>query len=199
MVVSSNPLDTLLVKLASGEDSAAERVFRDYEPLLRSMIRRRLTPALRTKFDSMDVVQSVWADLLVAYRSEGWRFEDRDHLRAFLAKVTYNHFYIHCRRNRRALKSERPFAAGDSPPEPVSNQPRPSQVVQAVELWETILDSSPASHAEVFQLKRQGLPLAEIASRTGMHQSSVRRIIYELAKRLAEERSKPGRALNARL
>jgi RNA polymerase sigma-70 factor (ECF subfamily) len=196
-VKKSNPLDTLLVKLANGEDQAAERVFRDYEPLLRSMVRRRLTPALRTKFDSMDVVQSAWADLLVAYRSEGWQFEDRDHLRAFLAKVTYNHFYLQCRQNRRALKSERPLPPVESPGQPVSDQPRPSQVVQAVELWETILDSSPPTHAEVFQLKRQGLPLAEIASRTGMHPSSVRRIIYELAKRLAEERSKPGRALGA--
>ncbi len=191
--MNPKPLDTLLVKLANGEDSAAERVFRDYEPLLRSMVRRRLTPALRTKFDSMDVVQSVWADLLVAYRSEGWQFEDRDHLRAFLAKVTYNHFFLHCRRNRRALKAERPLSAVESPSEPVSSQPRPSQIVQAVELWETILDSSPPTHAEVFQLKRQGLPLAEIARRTEMHESSVRRIIYELAKRLAEERSKPGR------
>jgi RNA polymerase sigma-70 factor (ECF subfamily) len=95
------------------------------------------------------------------------------------------------------LKSERSLRLDDSPDEPISNQPRPSQVVQAVELWETILDSSPATHAEVFQLKRQGLPLAEIARKTGMHESSVRRIIYELAKRLAEERSKPGRALGA--
>jgi RNA polymerase sigma factor (sigma-70 family) len=197
--VNPNALDTLLVKLANGEDSAAERVFRDYEPLLRSMVRRRLTPSLRTKFDSMDVVQSVWADLLVAYRSEGWQFENREHLRAFLAKVTYNHFFIHCRKNRRALKAERSLSR--SPEEPaslaVSNQPRPSQVVQAVELWESILDSSPPSHAEVFRLKRQGFPLAEIASRTGLHESSVRRIIYELARRLAEERSKPGRTLGA--
>ncbi len=195
--MNSHTLDTLLVKLARGEDAAAERVFRDYEPLLRSMVRRRLTPALRTKFDSMDVVQSVWADLLVAYRSQGWQFEDRDHLRQFLAKVTCNHFFIHCRKNRRALKAERPLAAAESAAIPESNQPRPSQVAQAVELWETILDSSPPSHAEVFQLKRQGLPLAEIASRTGLHESSVRRIIYELARRLAEERSRPARTPGA--
>jgi DNA-binding IclR family transcriptional regulator len=34
----------------------------------------------------------------------------------------------------------------------------------------------------------QGVPLAEIADRTGLHQSSVRRILYELAKRLAAAR-----------
>ena len=48
------------------------------------MVRRRLTPMLRAKFDSMDVVQSAWADVLERYREEGWRFEDQSHLRAFL-------------------------------------------------------------------------------------------------------------------
>ena len=73
----------------------------------------------------------------------------------------------------------------DSPALPECDQPRPSQIVQAVELWETILDFCPPTHREILRLKREGLPLAEIASRTGLHEGSVRRIIYELAKRLA--------------
>jgi RNA polymerase sigma factor (sigma-70 family) len=188
-----NPLDTLLVKLSHGEESAAERVFRDFEPVLRALVRRRLTPALRSKFDSMDVVQSVWTDLLVAYRAKGWQFHDREHLKAFLAKVTYNHFLIQCRRNRAALRAERPLPDRESPAIPASVQPRPSQVVQAVELWETILDQCSPLHAEVLQLKRQGLPLAEIASKAGLHESSVRRILYELARRMAVDKARPGR------
>ena len=49
-----------------------------------------------------------------------------------------------------------------------SDQPRPSQVVQADELWSDLLEMCPPSHREVLELKRQGLPLAEIASRTGL-------------------------------
>jgi RNA polymerase sigma factor (sigma-70 family) len=193
-IMSTESLDTLLVKLSNGEDSAAERVFRDYEPLLRSMVRRRPTPTLRVKFDSMDVVQSVWADLLEAYRAKGWQFTDRDHLRAFLARVTYNHFLIQCRRNRNALRSERPMPETESPTIPACGQPRPSQVVQAVELWEAILDDCSPAHGEILQLKRQGLALGEIATRTGLHESSVRRILYELARKLADERVRPARA-----
>jgi RNA polymerase sigma-70 factor (ECF subfamily) len=192
--MSADSLDTLLVRLADGEESAAERVFRDYEPLLRAMVRRRLTPPLRTKFDSMDVVQSVWADLLEGYRTEGWRFKDRDHLRAFLARVTYNHFFHHCRRHSHELEREHPLPGDESTALPASNQPRPSQVVQADELWETLVDLCPPTHLEILRLKRQGLPLAEIAARTGLHESSVRRILYELARRLAAERTQPGRA-----
>jgi RNA polymerase sigma-70 factor (ECF subfamily) len=190
--MNTNLLDTLLVKLANGEESAAERVFRDYEPLLRAMVRRRLTPSLRTKFDSMDVVQSAWADLLEAYRAKGWQFEDRDHLRAFLAKVTYNHFFLQYRRNGPALRRERPLLVDESPGSPSCHQPRPSQIVEADELWETILDACPPTHREILRFKRQGLPLAEIAAMTGLHESSVRRIIYDLARRLAAERSRPG-------
>src|SRR5258706_5925861 len=192
--MSADSLDTLLVRLANGEESAAERVFRDYEPLLRAIVRRRLTPPLRTKFDSMDVVQSVWADLLESYRTEGWRFKDRDHLRAFLARVTYNHFFHHCRRHSHALEREHPLPGDESTALPASNQPRPSQVVQADELWETLVDLCPPTHLEILRLKRQRLPLAEIAARTGLHESSVRRILYELARRLAAERTQPGRA-----
>jgi RNA polymerase sigma-70 factor (ECF subfamily) len=129
--MNANPLDTLLVKLANGDDSAAERVFREYEPILRAMVRRRLTPWLRTKFDSMDVVQSVWADLLEGYHAEGWRFTNRDHMRAFLARVTFNHFFSHCRENSPALERERPLPGDDSPAPPVSGLPRPSQVAEA--------------------------------------------------------------------
>ena len=45
--MSTASLDTLLEKLANGESEAAERVFRNYEPFLRAMVRRRLTPPLR--------------------------------------------------------------------------------------------------------------------------------------------------------
>jgi RNA polymerase sigma factor (sigma-70 family) len=192
--MTNDSLDTLLVKLSSGDDSAAERVFRDYEPILRALVRRRLTPMLRTKFDSMDVVQSVWADLLAAYRSKGWQFNDREHLRAFLAKVTYNHFLIQCRRNHKALRSERPLPDRESLAPAASGQATPSQMVQAVELWETIVGDCPPAHAEILRLKRQGLSLAEIASRTGFHESSVRRILYELARRMADRTPRPGRA-----
>jgi RNA polymerase sigma-70 factor (ECF subfamily) len=183
-------LDTLLEKLANGEPGAAERVFREYEPFLRAMVRRRLTPMLRAKFDSMDVVQSVWADVLQGYREVGWQFNDPEHLRAFLARVTYNHFATHCRRNRGALEREQSLHEDDAPAEAASGQPRPSQVAQADELWATLMDLCPPAHRPILELKWQGVPLAEIAERTGLHESSVRRILYELARKLAAARQR---------
>jgi RNA polymerase sigma factor (sigma-70 family) len=184
----ADALDSLLSRLTRGEMDAAEEVFLTFEPVLRIMVRRRLTPRLRAKFDSLDVVQSAWADVLKGYREEGWQFTDREHLRAYLAKVTYNHFVNNCRRHGRALERERPFGEDTQETGAASDQPRPSELAQAGELWDMLMDLCPPSHHELLRLKRQGYPLAEIATRTGLHESSVRRILYELARKLAAAR-----------
>ena len=88
--MSVDPLDDLIERLNKGDIAAAERAFMAYEPYLRMAVRRRLSGALRTKLDSMDIVQSVWADVLSGFRDAGWRFADRSHFRAFLVKVARN-------------------------------------------------------------------------------------------------------------
>src|SRR6516164_2611617 len=79
--MNTDPLAGLLEKLSSGDPTAAEQAFLAYEPYLRMVVRRQLPTWLRPKFDSVDVVQSVWADLLEGFRTAGWRFADADHLR----------------------------------------------------------------------------------------------------------------------
>jgi DNA-directed RNA polymerase specialized sigma24 family protein len=54
--------------------------------------------------------------------------------------------------------------------------------VQAEELWEQMLALCPPAHQNLLRLKRAGVPLAEIAARTGLHPGSVRRILRNLAK-----------------
>src|SRR6516164_6025286 len=96
-------LDLLLDQLCRGDAAAAEKVFRVYEPYLRLVVRRQLSPGLRAKFDSIDVVQSVWADVLDGFRAAGWRFTDVNHLRAFLVKATRNRFIDRVRQHQKAV------------------------------------------------------------------------------------------------
>jgi RNA polymerase sigma-70 factor (ECF subfamily) len=49
-------------------------------------------------------------------------------------------------------------------------------------------EQCPPAHREILVLKRQGLLLSEIAARTGLHEGSIRRILYDLARRLAVPR-----------
>jgi RNA polymerase sigma-70 factor (ECF subfamily) len=177
--------EVLLERLCSGDAAAAEEAFRAYEPYLRMVVRRRLSPRLQSKFDSVDIVQSVWADLLQGFRHAHWRFDDAAQLRAFLVKATRNRFLNRVRRHKTALEREQPLAAPDQGDLPAAPQARPSEVAQAEELWQRLLALCPPAHHELLRLKHQGLPLAEIAARTELHESSVRRILYDLARRLA--------------
>jgi RNA polymerase sigma-70 factor (ECF subfamily) len=183
--VSAEPLDVLFEKLCGGDPAAAEQIFRAYEPYLRKVVRRRLSPQLRAKFDSPDIVHSVWADVLEGFREARWQFKDAAHLQAFLVASTRNRFIDRYRKHRRAMNREQPLAAVDSDEVPISRQPRPSEVAQANDLWDRMLAICPPQHHELLRLKRDGRSLAEIVERTGLHDGSIRRILRNLARRLA--------------
>ena len=181
----SEPLDALLEQLCSGDMAAAGQVFLAFEPYLRKAVRRHLPPPLRGRFDSADILQSVWADVLRGFRDAGWRFTDADHLRGFLFVATRNRLIDRVRQHQKAAQREEPLGEGDRPDALPSLQPSPSEVAHEVELWERIMAQCPAEHRPVLALKRQGYSLAEIAQRTGLHPDSVRRILRTLARQLA--------------
>jgi RNA polymerase sigma factor (sigma-70 family) len=181
-------LEMLLEKLNSGDAGAAEEIFLAFEPYLRTVVRRQISARLRAKFDSIDVVQSVWADVLDGFREADWRFTDAAHLRAFLIRVTRNRFIDRLRQHRSSLEHDLPLAAADAEDLPPSREPQPSEVAQADDLWEQMLALCPPAHHELLRLKQRGLPLSEIAARSGLHESSVRRILYDLERRFAEGR-----------
>jgi RNA polymerase sigma-70 factor (ECF subfamily) len=183
--MSADSLDAVLEKLCSGDAASAEQVFRTYEPYLRRVIRRQLSPRLRAKFDSVDVVQSVWADLLEGFRAGNWAFGDREQLKAFLVRAARHRLIDRVRRHRPALEREEPAGGGRLEETVPSAQPRPSQLAQADDLWQRILAECPPAHRGLLELKRQGLSAAEIAERTGLHEDSIRRILRNLAGRLA--------------
>jgi RNA polymerase sigma factor (sigma-70 family) len=180
-----DPLDELIDRLNKGDPSAAERAFVAYEPYLRMAVRRRLTGPLRTKLDSMDIVQSVWANVLAGLGDAGWRFADRSHFRAFLVRVACNRLIDRRRRHHRAIEKEQALAVMAPEELPSAKEPRPSEIAQGHELWKSMLEQCSPPHREILILKRQGLLLTEIAARTGLHEGSIRRILYDLARRLA--------------
>ena len=97
---------------------------------------------------------------------------------------------VACR--ERAVAREQPLARTPAHEIPASPDPRPSEVVRAEELWEQMVAICPPAHRDVLRLKRQGFPLAEIAARTGLHPGSVRRVLYDLARRMADRERKSG-------
>jgi RNA polymerase sigma-70 factor (ECF subfamily) len=176
-------LDELLEKLNSGNLAAAEQAFLAYEPYLRKVVRRLLPRSLRGKFDSIDVVQSVYGDVLASFRARGMRFASVAHLRAFLIRATRNRFIDRVREHQTAVRLERPMLEPHALA--MSRQPRPSESAAADELWDRLLALCPPEHHRILRLRRQGATSGEIAGRLEMHEGSVRRVLRDLSIRLA--------------
>lgn len=185
--MTADPLETLIEQLPSGDPRVVEQIFLNLVPGLRALVRRRLPQALRAKLDSEDVVLSVWTDVLDGLRNGRWSFRDAAHLRAFMNKAARNRLIDRQRQHRAALEKERLLSLEDRDVLAFSG-PGPSATVRADDLWHQLLAFCPPAHHELLRLKRQGLPLNEIAERTGLHPSSVRRILYDLARQLAAAR-----------
>jgi RNA polymerase sigma-70 factor (ECF subfamily) len=174
----------LFERLNHGDVDAVETTVSAYELYLRKVVRRQLPQKLRAKFDSGDVVQSVWASVLQGLREDKWRFSDEAHLRAFLVRLALFRFIELCRQYRTSLKHERPLAGFDELGRRPALCDRPSEIVQADDLLDRLMKLCLPSHRELLKLRAMGVPLAEIAARTGFHESSIRRIFYDLARRL---------------
>jgi RNA polymerase sigma-70 factor (ECF subfamily) len=184
--MSTDAPDCLLERLNRAQPGAVDEMIVAFGPFLRTVVRRHLPAQLRGKFDSADVVQSVWVHLFRGLRSADWRFDHPAELRALLRTLARRRLVSRLRHYRAAAERERFRAvAGDHPAD--AGQPRPSEVARASELWNRMLALCPPDRHDVLRLRRRGLRLAEIAARTGLHEGSVRRLLRQLARRLSVE------------
>jgi RNA polymerase sigma-70 factor (ECF subfamily) len=179
----TNEVLDLIPLVRQGDEEATQQLVAACDPYLRVAVRRSLPERLRSRFDSLDVVQSVWVHVLTGLRAGNWNFADEGRLHAFLLAVARRRLVSRVRRHSPAADREAPGANLDALPAPP--QPRPSEVVQAEELWERMLALCPPDHHELLRLRKQGMALEEIAGRTGLHEGSVRRILRRLSRQLA--------------
>src|SRR6185312_10069500 len=121
---------------------------------------RQLSAPLRAKFDSVDIVQSIWADVLDGFRQARWNFDNPQQLRAFLVKVTRNRLVDRLRQNQNALKFERSGSGVEIEELPSTRLARASEVVHTDDLWSQMLEACPPAHYEILHLKRKGASLA---------------------------------------
>ena len=134
----------------------------------------------RAKFDSSDIAQSVWAQFVRRVGS-GWQINTEPELRVLLAVIARRRLATRTRTHSRPAER----ANDDSLDRVLGGQPTASQMVYAQELWTRLLELCPVEHRDVLLLRRDGLPLAEVAARTGLHEGSVRRILRRLFRELA--------------
>src|SRR5215469_15020832 len=83
-------LSQFLRRIQAGDEGAARELLSRFEAEVRLVVRRQLPRLLRSRFDSLDFLQSVWGSFFRRMRSDPTEFEDSRHLVAFLARAAKN-------------------------------------------------------------------------------------------------------------
>jgi RNA polymerase sigma factor (sigma-70 family) len=182
--------DTLMEQVVAGSEDAARLLFEHYEHVLLRVIRKRLNQKARTRLESIDIAQDVWASFFTEpLESRG--FKNADAFLAFLTKLARNKVIDASRRHVTAKKNDlsRELSLDDreriNKDVLMSEHPTPSQIVMNKEEWTEYLRKQPPAYRQILILAREGRNAVEIASELGISPRVVRRVLGRLAEAAA--------------
>jgi RNA polymerase sigma factor (sigma-70 family) len=189
----------LMARVREGSEEAARELYERYGRHILRVIRSRLSKKLRSKFDSGDFAQAVWASFFAL--APHVKIADRpDAVAAFLAHMARNKV-IDAVRQR--LATARYNVRRESSLEDLTEHERmelaaadatPEQIAIAREEWSRFLNSMPALHRRIVLLAREQRTQQEIADSLGLDRSTVRRVFRRLAaKNELQDETAPGR------
>src|SRR6516165_10554166 len=140
-------ISDFLQRIQSGDEGAARELLQRYEAEVRLVVRRQLPRLLRSRFDSLDFLQSVWGSFFRRMRTSPTEFEDSRHLVAFLARAAKNKVIDEYRRaasRKHDMHREEPlWADGRRPKEVADPIDSPSELEQAREVFGRLRESLP--------------------------------------------------------
>jgi RNA polymerase sigma factor (sigma-70 family) len=178
----------LMQRIRAGSQDAARELCDHYGPHILRVIRKKLNKRLRSKYDSSDFTQAVWASFF-ANLPDDPTLDRPEALAGFLAKLTQNKvidvFRHHCQTQKHNINRE--CSLDDPATSPAANliapQPTPSQVAVAKEQWDRLLKGQPACYRPILVLLLHGHTHQEIARKLGMSEKTIQRLVRSLAQR----------------
>lgn len=181
-----------IARIRAGEEEAARELLRRYEAKVRLVVRRQLPKLLRSRFDSLDFLQSVWGSFFHRVRTGPTDIEDEPNLVAFLAWAARNKVVDEYRRassKKHDVRREEPLwdRAGEPREVLASGSDTPSQLVQAQETLQRLQDQVPKERRKVLELKAAGFSCREIGERLAISERTVQRLIESLRERADDD------------
>src|SRR5262249_7382856 len=108
-------ISVFINRIRAGDEDAARELLRRYEAKVRLVVRRQLPKLLRSRFDSLDFLQSVWGSFFHRVRTGPTDIEDEPNLVAFLAWAARNKVVDQYRRSssrKHDMRREEPLWDG---------------------------------------------------------------------------------------
>jgi RNA polymerase sigma-70 factor (ECF subfamily) len=180
---------TLIRAVQAGSRPAAERLCHEYQSAIIRVVRHRLPPRLRNRYDSLDFVNDVWLSFF-SNPPQGARIDDPEDLIGYLCQMARNKInevtrQAACKKSdverERPLESLTPDADGD--PALFDAKGTPSQIVGAEDEFENMLRNRDPVHKQILTLLRQGSSYREIAD----YLNTTEKTIWRLVRRLNPE------------
>lgn len=180
----------LMARVAAGDPEAARELHQRYGQRVRHAVRQRLPFKMRTRFDSHDFVQDVWAAFFTNPEAVE-RLREPDDLTAYLVRVAQNKVVDAVRQcvdgyKQSVIREEslETYLTTDEQEGLPAPGPTPSQVAIAAETWQKMLDGAPLVHRGILQMLREGHRPPEIAARLKLSEKTVRRVIHNTSAKL---------------
>ncbi len=179
--------DELMRRVRAGDPDAAREMYERYSDDIRRAVRHRLHRRLRTQFDSLDFVHSVWASFL-QIPPDRCTFENQDDLLGYLSRIAYNKVIDGYRRRMQAsrhdVRREVPLETAEAAVPLPAPDPRPSQVCIAEEQWARLIAEQEPQFRRILELRRLGHSLEEISDLMKLNVKFIQRFLQKLSKRV---------------
>jgi len=171
----------LLEQICDGSQEAAAEFLRIYGPPILRVVRRRLHEQLRSRYDSIDFEQSVWASFF-ARDLRTHKFAEPEALVTYLVRMAENKVIDAMRQGgsgKRDIRLECPLQTDSVWLQDAvrARVPTPSQVAVAREEMDRLLKGRPEHHQQILTMRHSGYSYEEIAAEVGVAVKTVRRVL----------------------
>jgi RNA polymerase sigma factor (sigma-70 family) len=172
----------LMAEVRAGSQDAAKKLVQIYGPHVLRIVRRWLHAKMRSKYDSEDFTQAVWASFF-AFEREPTGLDSPEGLMKYLVTMAKNKVIEAFRQRMQGrqynVQREHSFESSvmRAVGEPRASGPTPSQAALVREEMDRFMKKQPAHHLRILDLAVQGKTCNEIAAAYGLEPHSVRRII----------------------
>jgi RNA polymerase sigma-70 factor (ECF subfamily) len=166
----------LIQRVRAGDQQAATELVRNYEEAIAVVVRLRLTdPGLRRLIDSVDISQSVLADLFACLAEGRLDLDQPEQLLRLVTTMVRNKITNHARHQHAARRDLRRLRTGSlKEGDWIDPSPGPSQEAASKELLEKLRNRLSAEEQQLADLRVAGHSWAEIAAIVGGSPDGVR-------------------------